>query len=189
VRNSIRRTSPGCVGIRFSRARNFHFRLRVAVSLPNASGSRWSAFFISLPPRHDGGQGVHDATFALGIPGRETFRTAVHVEKLLAEGESLLSAPPEVRKIPVLVSAACDQGEIVLGVNAGGTLASASLSVTARNFAEAEISACDLVLPLLSSFAFKFDVAVDIAGYEIVERRTDVRRFRFGMLERETVRT
>jgi hypothetical protein len=35
------------------RARNFHFRLWVAVSLPNASGSRWSAFFVSLPPRHD----------------------------------------------------------------------------------------------------------------------------------------
>jgi len=63
-----------------------------------------------------------------------------------------------------------------------GTLARAQVRVTAANFAEAERFACDLVLANLSWWSYRYDVALDIKGYKLLEEKTEVRRLVFRFL-------
>jgi len=70
--------------------------------------------------------------------------------------------------------------EARFSLNTDGRLATAAMRVTADDFVAAERYAHDLVLPLLSRWSFDHDVAIDVAGYAVVEEATQAKKYRYG---------
>ncbi len=59
--------------------------------------------------------------------------------------------------------------------------------MSAPTIAEAQKAACNRILPFLSWFSYRYDVAIDVAGYEVVEEDTEVIRYVFGFQGQEKI--
>jgi len=138
-----------------------------------------------------GVEGDYDVVFILGIPGLATHGQEIDFKTFMASGDSLLVFPPRYRNTGVTITSP-DTGERVrvdLLPNDERRLAKAALRVRAHSFLSAERKAHDLVLPFLSSIAFRHDVALDVAGTQTTEVATGNVGFRFGVLGQRQVFT
>jgi hypothetical protein len=120
----------------------------------------------ALPPSAKGSRGIYVATFVLAVPGSETYRAGVSAAQLLESGDSLLLSTARLR-VDTTNGATID-----FIPNGRGALARAVIRVQADNFREAELQACDIVLPMLSALSFTHDVAIDVAARHLREEAT-----------------
>lgn len=134
-----------------------------------------------LPRTPFGSQGTYKVTFVLSIPGKNVFRDDLDFAKIMKSGESLLQTAPGIN-LKVEVSNDTTTVEILFMSNSQGQIATAQTRVQAQNFAEAEQIAYDLVAAQLSYWSFAYDVAIDIAGSEVVEEMVESTRYSFGIL-------
>jgi hypothetical protein len=62
-----------------------------------------------------------------------------------------------------------------------------TVRVSAPNFTAAEDIGYSLAMPLLSWWSFRFDVAIDVTAWQVVEESTESVRWRFGVLGQERI--
>ena len=136
-----------------------------------------------LPRSPHGSLGIYKVTFVLLVPGKNVFHEDLNLEKIMSSGESLLQLPPGVH-LKATLSNENDSAEILFRSNSKGQIAFAETRIQAQNFVGAQQIAYDLVAPQLSYWSFLYDVAIDIAGYEVLEEATLSRRYAFGVLGR-----
>jgi len=148
--------------LKFTRRPTNERRTIVIVPIFDATDPR-----AALTPSAKGSRGVYEATFVLAVPGSETYRIGVSATQLLESGDSLLLSKARLR-VDTTNGATID-----LIPNGRGALARAVIRVQADNFREAELQACDIVLPMLSALSFTHDVAIDVAGRHLREEATD----------------
>lgn len=125
-----------------------------------------------------GSLGSYRVKFLLCVPGRETYRTTLDLDKIMASGESLLSGPP----MKITHEHRGLQHEITLEIGANKTYATAELVLTARDRETAITTAHNIVMPLLSWWSFSFDVALDVAGHEIYELASHTQAWTIGVI-------
>src|SRR5579859_634576 len=154
------------------------------VVVPNFAPSDPKA---SIPRSPEGSPGVYRVTFVLTIPGKEDFRTELNWAKIMQSGESLLLVPQGLGRLNVKVSNDQDEAEIVFLPNAKMSLATAQIRVTASTFLDAQSQAHNLIMPILSWWSFRYDIALDITGYEVYEEKTEVRKAVFGVIGKAKV--
>ena len=124
-------------------------------------------------PAPEGGPGHYDVVFALSVPGKDVFTTDLVLGQAGSQGDSLVAFPETISQYEVyLKNAAKDIGSIVLLKNSAGRLCAAALDVVASSFLEAEKIGYERTTSLLSFLTFTCDVGIEIAGYQITERRT-----------------
>jgi hypothetical protein len=123
----------------------------------------------------DGTGGVYRVTFVLTKPGKEYFYADLNYDALMKSGDSLLLVPEGVAGVKIEMFNETEKVEALFSPNSRGALATAQLRLLAPNFAEVQKVACDLILPILSWWSYRYDVAIDIAGYEVIEEGTDVK--------------
>ena len=144
--------------------------------------------FPPSDPRHgktspEGGVGVYQVTFVLGIPGKNVFRDHVVMGQTHLDGDSLLLFPNKVETFEVrLDDRGSPIGHITLGHNSDRRLSTATMRIQANAFIEAEKAAYDMTAGFLSYVSYGSDVPVEITGYEIVEESTGTQKAVFGML-------
>jgi hypothetical protein len=134
---------------------------------------------VSFSP--EGTPGIYRATFVLAIPGKGVFRSDLDFARLMATGESLLVLG-QGRHYKVAATDGQNLAEILLVSNQEGVLAQAQTRVPASTLVEAARAASRNVLPWLSWWSYRYDAAIDVAGYELPEESTGVRRWVFGCL-------
>jgi hypothetical protein len=131
----------------------------------------------------EGGTGVYQAAFVLGIPGKNVFRDHLVMGKTHLDGDSLLLFPSKVETFEVRFDdCGSTIGHITLGHNSDRRLSTATMRIQANSLIEAEEAAYDMTAGFLSYLSYTSDVAVEITGYEIVEEATGARKAVFGML-------
>lgn len=122
----------------------------------------------------EGGRGFYRFSFSLCLPGGQSFLPSIDFDQMLQKGTSLLTVPKEVQYLKIELSTGAEQVEVRLYTNGEGILARGELHVLASNFVEAETTALDLVLPMLSWWCYNFDVPIDIGTYQLFEESTDI---------------
>lgn len=149
------------------------------ISIPEYPAIDLRSNILILP---SGVKGTYLVTFILSIPGKETFRSELNIQRLLDSGESLLVVP-KISYIKIdIYNDKRALAEARLHPNSKGELATIQTKVEAQNFIEAEIQAYDICLPILSYLSYLFDVALDIAGYEVKEEYTEASKWVFSIL-------
>lgn len=136
----------------------------------------------SIPKSAIGSSGCYEATFFLSIPGKEHFRDEINIDQILQSGNSLLIMPPSISKIRVPVLNEQEQVEVLFSANNRRLLSSATIKISASSFKDAEIRAYDLIMPILSWWSYKYDVALDISAYRVVEEKTQVQNWAFNIV-------
>lgn len=134
----------------------------------------------SLSPT--GSSGHYVVTFLLSIPGKEQYYDALDVADLLEKGNSLLVAPPPVAQIKASIFNEHQSHEVVFFVNTQGALTKVQIRLLAANFLEAEKEAFDLIMANLSWWSYHHDVALDIAGYHMIEEQTQSHKLVVGLI-------
>ena len=133
-----------------------------------------------IPRTPAGGSGRYLFTFVLSIPGKEAFRNELNIGRIMASGDSLLFVGPDLQL--EIASKENPDVAMTLGVNKQGRLATVRIPVLASSFEHAQRIAYDNVMAVLSEISFRFDVALDVAGHEAVEEKTEVRWYVFGLV-------
>lgn len=124
-------------------------------------------------------------TFVLAQPGKESYHANLNYDDLMNKGDSLLLLPKDVSVVKVEIFNEKERVEALFSANSRGALATGQIRLLASGFSAAEQMASDLLLPRLSWWSYRFDVAIDIAGYQVVEENTGVVRYAFGHLGKE----
>lgn len=151
----------------------FTIAYRYDASHPNASQS----------DEPDGLPGIYEIRFALSNPGKESFRDSIDAEAFLASGHSNVIVPVDIDNLKVTIyNESGERVEIIFYHNEEGALTQARLRLEEQSFNDAESIAYDLVMPLLSSWSYHLDVALDVAGYRITEESTQSFRVVLGVV-------
>ena len=151
--------------------------------------------FPPSDPRHgktspDGGTGVYQVRFVLGIPGKNVFRDHVAMGQTHLDGDSLLLFPNKVETFEVRFDdRGSTIGTVMLGHNSDRRLSTATMRIQANSLVEAEQAAYNMTAGFLSYLSYTTDVAVEITGYEIVEESTGTRKAVFGMIGKMKILT
>lgn len=138
----------------------------------------------SVPRPPEGGPGVYLITFVLCVPGQKVFQDSLNYPTLREAGDSLLFLPDGVHEVKLQVSSGRGLAEIALLKNRRGAISHAVTRIHADNFIDAEGKAYEIVVPALSHLSFKFDVALDVVGFEVLEERTKATLYSYGVLGR-----
>lgn len=136
----------------------------------------------SVQLSRDGLPGDYKVTFILGIPGKETFKVNLDWENIFESGESLLIVAATDFSIEWRHKDPDLRATIVFFTNPKKELSKAQVRLPASNAAGATRVAHDIILPLLSWFSFRYDVAIDISAYEVIEEETEVIHINAGVL-------
>ncbi len=139
---------------------------------------------ISRSP--DGSPGIYLITFVLCVPGQKVFQDSLDFAKLRDAGDSLLHFPQGIRDIKIQVSARQGFAEIAFLKNRRGAMSHAITRIYAQNFEDANKSAYQIVVPALSRLSFKFDIPLDVIGFEALEETTSTTLYSYGLLGRPT---
>lgn len=160
---------------------------------PNTSG-RVEHVIVPIPPANsplaqiprspEGSAGIYLITFVLCVPGQRMFQDSLNYPTLRDAGDSLLFLPNGIRDIKIQVSARQGFAEIALLKNKRGAIAHAVTRIHADNFKDAESKAYEIVVPTLSHLSFKFDIALDVMGFEVLEEETKTTLYSYGVLGR-----
>lgn len=133
-----------------------------------------------IPRTPDGGLGVYQVTMILCIPGKATYHDSISLAHLAQSGESLL----QIGRFEYDMT--LTSGEVVgiatFASNSAGLLSTVRIRIEAQNFQEARRFAYDMVAPCLSWCSYRYDVPLDIKGYEVVEESTGTQQYTVGML-------
>lgn len=154
---------------------------------------RWSGVwnFTAVPIKEDepdqvdsgnGRPGMYQITYALLDPTTSGFAPNVHLPGLFAAAESLVQLPQGVTSSRGVLYDDAHRVEVAFHANASGRVATAELRLFAANFQAAEHMSYSIVAPILSWFAFRCDVEVDLAGFRIVEEATGSTKHQVGLL-------
>jgi hypothetical protein len=138
----------------------------------------------SVPRSPEGSPGVYLVTFVLCVPGQKVFQDSLNYPTLREAGDSLLFLPVGIREVKIQVSSGQGFAEIALLKNRRGAISHAVTRIHADNFIDAEGKAYEIVVPMLSHLSFKFDVALDVMGFEVHEERTKTTLYSYGVLGR-----
>lgn len=141
---------------------------------------------VEIEPISSGSPGVYRATFILGVPGKQVFHSDIDLQKFLESGESLL-VEPRKRIVGATLINNREKVDVFFAPNADGVFARAQVTVNAETFQTARNTAIDLVMPILSSWSFVYDVALDVVGHAIVEEATGTINFSFGVVGQKKV--
>lgn len=149
---------------------------RSIMVVPQYPSSHLRAKLIAGSPR--GGPGEYEVSFALAIPGLQVAKQGVNFDTFVRQGDSLIEVADGVRELQVEVTDPAGTVHMVaVGTNAEHRLRDMRLRVTALNFDEAARTAHDIVMRLLSRWAYLHDVAITTSGMQLTEVATQVRRF------------
>lgn len=140
----------------------------------------------TIPRSPEGSAGIYLITFVLSVPGQKVFQDSLNFSELREAGDSLLYFPEGIREIKIQVSAREGFAEITFLKNKKGAISHAVTRIYARNFEDANRNAYDIVVPTLSRLSFKFDIPLDIVGFEVFEERTSTTLFSYGLVGRPT---
>lgn len=132
----------------------------------------------------EGSLGIYLITFVLCVPGQKVFQDNLDFPTLRNAGDSLLYLPKGIRDIKIQVSEGQNFAEIAFRKNKKGAISHAITRVQADNFNDAESKAYEIVVPALSRLSFKFDIALDIMGFEVFEEKTKTTLYSYGLLGR-----
>lgn len=135
----------------------------------------------TVPRTPAGEKGTYRVTFILGIPGKQGFFEDVDFAQFMESGESLL-APPPGQAVRAQIFNETEQQEVQFIPNSRGVLAKAVLGFQAKSFQHARAIAYDLVTSILSRWSFRYDVAIEIVGHEIIEEATEVMNYSTGVV-------
>lgn len=124
------------------------------------------------PP--SGSQGDYQVMLVLGVPGVSSVATEMDFEAVLRSGDSLLQGTG--RKVQLSASPTDPPSEFLISANRHRRLDRVEVTVSAKSFAEAEQTAHDLVMPLLSQMAVDADAAVEVKATVIIETATQNRQ-------------
>jgi len=116
------------------------------------------------------------------VPGQKVFQDTLNFPALRETGDSLLFLPDGIRDIRIQVSARQGFAEIVLLKNKRGAISKAITRIHADNFEDAASKAHEIVVPTLSQLSFRFDIALDLIGFEILEEKTQTTFYSYGVL-------
>lgn len=131
----------------------------------------------------EGLPGAYDIRFALSNPGKDSFRDSIDPDAFLASGHSNVIIPANIGDLKAtLYDDNGENVEIIIYHDQEGALTQARLRLEAQSFDDAEHVAYDLVMPLLSSWSYHLDVALDVAGYKITEETTQSFRIVLGVV-------
>jgi len=151
----------------------------VPIPPPNTPLSR-------IPRSAEGSFGAYLITFVLGVPGRKVFQDSLDFVKLRDAGDSLLHFPQGIRNIKIQVSERRGFAEIAFLKNERGAMSHAVTRIYAQSFEDANKSAYQIVVPALSRLSFKFDIPLDVIGFEVLEEATGSTLYSYGVLGRPT---
>jgi methylamine utilization protein MauJ len=162
-----------------------------AVEIDRPDSTTWMKFaFVpgfshldlrSLIPRHpDGALSIYQVTMVLCIPGKATYHDNIALAHLSQSGESLL----EIGRFEYDMTLTSGEvnGLATFAGNSQGLLSTARIRVQAQSFQDARKLAYDMVAPCLSWWCYRYDVPLDIKGYEVLEEFTGTREYIVGML-------
>jgi len=135
---------------------------------------------VSLSP--EGSNGMYKVIFILTVPGKEIFLDDINLDKMLQTGNSLLTMPTGAVEVRVKIFNDQEAKVVVFSSNEHGRLSSATINLSASNFLDAETQAFDLVMPILSWWSFRYDTAVDIAAYNLIEEQTQAQKWMFNLV-------
>lgn len=149
----------------------------VLTAVPEFEHSSPSA---SIPRTPIGNKGMYEATLCLVIPGvTPLFHGSLALGSMAATvAESLLISASDIR---VTVEHAQGGLPITFLRNSKGQIASATVQVLADDFKSARTQAYDLVLPVLSRWAFEYDMPIDVGWDAVKEIRTDTMSWTVGV--------
>jgi len=129
----------------------------------------------------EGEQGLYKVTYVLAIPGKEVFKDDLDFVKIMQAGTSLLQVKPgTVLKLSIFNEN--DNAEILFFSNSSGLISQAEMRIDASNFKEAEKVSHDLIMQQLSYWSYLYDISLDIAGCELIEEKTESKRYHFGVV-------
>lgn len=184
----VRRRAPNSI-------REEHRVERALVERPNNSG-RVVHVVVPHPPLEsplariprsaEGSPGIYLITFVLSVPGQKVFQDSLNFSQLREAGDSLLYFPKGIREIKIQVSARKGFAEITFLKNKKGAISHAVTRIHAQSFQDANRNAYDIVVPTLSRLSFKFDIPLDVIGFEVLEEKTSTTLYSYGLLGRPT---
>jgi hypothetical protein len=125
-----------------------------------------------------GAPGQYRATYVLAIPGLNVVQESVDFGAAVERGDSLLAVGPDVREMRLDFYATSDTTEppagpaVLIHVNGEQRLRDLVLEITAQNFSDASRTAHDLIMPVLSRWAYVHDVAITTSGLLLEELAT-----------------
>jgi hypothetical protein len=128
----------------------------------------------------DGSPGIYNVTLILCVPGKASFHDSIDFHNLAKSGDSLL----QIGKIEfdTQIKSGDVNAQATFTSNTGGALSTIQIKVQAQNFFSAKGFAYDLVASCLSWWSYKYDVALDVKGYEVVEEATGSKWYSLGVL-------
>jgi hypothetical protein len=135
-----------------------------------------------IPRLPEGSQGVYQITFVLAVPGKDVFKDKLDFVQIMKSGDSLLEVSPKVSFLKLSVFNDESSAEILFLCNLNHRISGAQIRIDAPNFFTAEKIAYDLVMPQLSYWSFIYNISIDVAGYEIIEEKTQSKKYNFGAL-------
>ncbi|MBB6582877.1 methylamine utilization protein MauJ [Ralstonia solanacearum] len=133
-------------------------------------------------PSPSGGPGKYRVIYVLTIPGTALYHRALDFEAIMQSGDSLLRVAPGTAELRFEFQHERGPYRVCAKVNENHRLATMALEFDAENLREAEITAWDVTTPLMSTLAFENQVPVEFSGYEILELKTDIRVYAFGIV-------
>lgn len=136
----------------------------------------------AVSPSPAGASGYYVVTFLLSVPGKEQYYDALDFADLLEKGNSLLIVPSPVAQLKATIFNDHQSQEAIFFPNAQGALAKVQMRLFAASFIDAEREAFDLVMANLSWWSYHHDVALDIAGYHVLEEQTQSHRVVVGLV-------
>ncbi len=161
------------------------------VELDRPDSTTWMKFALvpgfshldlrSLIPRNpDGGAGIYQVTMILCIPGKATYYDNLALAHLAQSGESLL----EIGRFEYDLTLTSGEvtGLATFTSNSRGLLSTIKIRLQVQSFQDARRFAYDMAAPCLSWWSYRYDVPLDIKGYEVLEEFTGTRQYVVGML-------
>lgn len=122
-----------------------------------------------------GRPGAYRVTFVLAVPGRNVVQEGVDFQASVERGDSLLAVNPEVHEIHIDVSTydgAADGLRATVRTNVDHHLRDVFAELHAASFRGAAKLGYDLVMPILSRWAYLHNVALTTSGMLIEELAT-----------------
>ena len=134
-----------------------------------------------IPKTLRGSQSVYKVTYIFSVPGSNTFRDKINLETFPNSGTSLLQTLPN-EHLKIELENEGSKLEILFLSNKDNLLSHAQLRVQCESFEEAERFAHERICTILSYWSFLYDVALEIAGCEIVEENTGSLKYALGFV-------
>ena len=123
-----------------------------------------------------GSPGRYEVVFVLAVPGTAVATRRVDFGELRRSGDSLLEIGN--REIRITKTSGDGRAELTASLqpNSNGHLARAVIQLDAANFEVAHQEAYDYVLPLLSRYAFDYEMAIDWSHCLLTHLPSETRR-------------